>query len=93
MSCRPSPDKFGSTRSFNAASDAVNPNSYSASPIYRCLPKGSQPESSTQKKPEKLRLESKQFPLQISIEERVRSALYDLCNPKFPENLKSNGCI
>jgi hypothetical protein len=62
-----------------------------------CLPKGSQPESSTLKKPEKMRLESKQFlfifPLQISTEERVRSALYDLCNPNCPENLKSNGCI
>ena len=62
-----------------------------------CLPTGSQPESSTLKKPEKMRLESKQFlsifPLQISTEETVRSELYDLGNPNFPENLKSNGCI
>ena len=54
-------------------------------------------ESSTQKKPEKLRHESKEFlsffPLQIRTEERVRSAFCDLCNPNFPESLKSNGCI
>ena len=33
------------------------------------------------------------FPLQIRTEERVRSAFCDLCNPNFPESLKSNGCI
>lgn len=64
MSCRPSSDKFGptgrSTLHQMLSIQILIPLLQSTAACF-CLPKGSQPESSMQKKPENLRPESKQF--------------------------------